>query len=313
MKLNKPKFWDKKYSFLAFFLLPVTLLIIIIIFIKKKITKSIKFNIPVICIGNIYVGGTGKTPTSIYIAKQLSKMGKNPAILKKFYQEHIDEHNLIRDSFKNLILNKNRVEGILEAEKMSHDIIILDDGFQDYKIKKDLSIICFNQNQLIGNGLIMPSGPLRESLSNLKNANIILINGKKNIQFEEKIFKINDKLKIFYTSYRPINIDKFKGKRLLALAGIGNPSNFFKLLEENNLTIKKKLIYPDHYEFSKSEILDIVKKAQDDNCQIITTEKDYFKINNFQNNNIEYIKVALEIDEKDKLFKIITKLYDQNI
>jgi tetraacyldisaccharide 4'-kinase len=311
MKLNKPKFWDTKYSFIAFFLIPLTLIVILFIFLKKKITKSVKFNIPIICIGNIYIGGTGKTPASIYIAKELSKIGKKPAILRKFYKDHKDEHDLIKDNFENLILNENRVAGIKEIEKMGYDTVILDDGFQDYRIQKNLNILCFNQSQLVGNGYILPSGPLRESLSSIKNVEIVLINGEKDVEFEEKILNINKNLKIFYTSYNPVNIDQFKNKKLLAIAGIGNPNNFFQLLLKNDLNIKKKLIFPDHYEFTETEILNIVEEADNNNYEIITTEKDYFRIKDFKNDKIKYLKVSLEIQEKERLLQLISKLYAQ--
>jgi tetraacyldisaccharide 4'-kinase len=312
MKIYKPKFWDSEYSVIAILLTPITLIVILIIFFKKIFTRTIKFNIPIICIGNIYIGGTGKTPTSIYVAQELLKIGKKPAILRKFYKEHKDEHKLIKENFKNLILNKNRSAGILEAEKMDFDMVILDDGFQDYKIKKNLNILCFNQNQLIGNGYVLPSGPLRERLSSVKNVEIIIINGKKNIKFENKILNINKKLKIFYANYKPINIEQFKNQRILAIAGIGNPNNFFQLLTENGLNIEKKLIFPDHYEFSNSEISKLIEEADKNNNQILMTEKDYFKIKDMNHNNIKYLKVSLEIDEKEKFLNEITKLYVQN-
>ena len=107
-------------------------------------------------------------------------------IVRKFYKGHVDEHNLIKEKFNDLILEKNRVLAIKKAQKLGYDIIILDDGFQVRKIKKDLSIICFNQNQLIGNGFVLPAGPLRESLGALKDANVVLINGKKDDSFEKK-------------------------------------------------------------------------------------------------------------------------------
>jgi len=312
MKIYKPKFWDSEYSVIAILLTPITLIVILIIFFKKIFTRTIKFNIPIICIGNIYIGGTGKTPTSIYIAQELLKIGKKPAILRKFYKEHKDEHKLIKENFKNLILNKNRSAGILEAEKMDFDMVILDDGFQDYKIKKNLNILCFNQNQLIGNGYVLPSGPLRERLSSVKNVEIIIINGKKNIKFENKILNINKKLKIFYANYKPINIEQFKNQKILAIAGIGNPNNFFQLLTENGLNIEKKLIFPDHYEFSNSEISKLIEEADKNDNQILMTEKDYFRIKDMNYNNIKYLKVLLEIDEKEKFLNEITKLYVQN-
>ena len=312
MKLNKPKYWNKKYSFISILLVPFTQLVLLVIFIKKKITKEIKFTVPIICIGNIYIGGTGKTPTSILLAKDLLKFGKNPVILRKFYKSHIDEHNLIKKKFRNLILCQNRADGVRNAEQKNYDSVILDDGFQDYKIKKDLNILCFNQRQLVGNGLVFPSGPLRERLSSLKTAHIILINGNKDFEFEQKILNINKNLEIFYSTYKPMNLEKLKDKKLLAIAGIGNPDNFFQLMIENGLDIKERLIFPDHYEFTEVEIQNIKKEAKNKNYQIIMTEKDYFKIKDFNNDGIEifYFKVSLEISGKERLVKKIVDLYD---
>ena len=212
MMFSKPKFWDDKIGIYSIILFPFTLITLIFIFLKKKFKKKIKFNIPVICVGNIYIGGTGKTPTSILLAKELSRLKKNPVIVRKYYKNHEDEHELIKSNFKNLILDNSRITGINEAIKMNYDTVILDDGFQDYKIKNKINIICFNQHQLIGNGLVLPSGPLRESLKSLDNANIILINGEEDGNFEKKILKINKNLKIFYSFYKPLNIEQFKKK-----------------------------------------------------------------------------------------------------
>ena len=309
MKINKPKFWDLKNNLISFILLPFSLLFLIFILFKKKLTKEIKFKIPIICIGNIYVGGTGKTPVSIFIANELSALGKKAVILRKFYKNHIDEHSLIKANSKNLLLTKKRSVGITEAEK-KFDIVILDDGFQDYNIAKNLNIICFNSNQLIGNGYLFPAGPLREGLSALKKAQIILINGSKNKNFEEKLLKINKDLDIFYSEYKPSNINQFENKKLLAFAGIGNPENFFNLINFHNLKIEKKMTFPDHYRFSYSEIKKIVDIAKKEELQIITTEKDYYKIKDFNINEIDYLKVELEIIKKDEFLQKISNFYD---
>ena len=309
IKIDKPKFWDKEIGLISILFFPLTLIVIFFTSLKKKITKTQGFKIPIICVGNIYLGGTGKTPTSILLAKELSKLGKKPLILRKYYKNHNDEYRLIKNYFKNLIISKNRIEGLKEAEKSNFDMVILDDGLQDYKIKKNLSIVCFNNNQLIGNGMVLPSGPLRENLSILKNIEIVIINGKKNINFENKILNINKKLEIFYSFYKPINLDQFKNKKLLALAAIGNPENFFQLVEKNNLKIFKKKTFPDHYQFSKAEMQNILREAEMKNYQIIMTEKDYYKINHYKLKKINYLKVSLEIYNKEKLLKKINSLY----
>ena len=308
MNLKKPNYWDKQKSFISIILFPVTLIILIIIFFKKKFTKSKKFNIPIVCVGNIYIGGTGKTPTSILLANELSKLKRKPAIIRKYYKDHMDEYNLIKNNAQSLITNKNRIEALKEAEISNFDIAILDDGLQDYRIKKNLSIVCFNHNQLIGNGLVLPSGPLREDLSALRNTDIVIINGAKNINFENKILNINKKLEIFYSQYKPINLNQFRNKKLFAIAGIGNPKNFFQLIEQNNLKIEKKLTFPDHYKFSKIEIQKIIDEAKNNNYQIIMTEKDYFKINHYNLKEVNYLKVSLVISEIEKLISRINKI-----
>ena len=311
VKIFKPKFWDKgKFNFFSLILFPFSLVTLLIIYFKKHFIIKKKFKIPIICIGNIYIGGTGKTPTSILLAQEITKLGFRTSILRKLYKNHYDEYNQIKSSFSNLIVNKNRVKGLAELENNNYDFAILDDGLQDYRIKKDLSIVCFNSNQLIGNGLVIPAGPLRESLNAIANVDLVLINGDKDEQFEKKLLKINRKLKILYSFYKPTNIEEFKNHNLLALAGIANPENFFKLLEKNNLIIREKLIFPDHYKFDKKEIKNIIEKAERNNLKIVMTEKDFFKVNNFNLDNINYLKVSLEIPNKKDIINEIKKLGD---
>lgn len=309
MKIRKPKFWDKQ-SLLSFLLYPLSLIYFLFIGLKKSLSSKSVFRIPIICVGNIYVGGTGKTPLSILITKELFKIKKKPVIIRKFYRSHSDEYKMIRNERIDIITNKNRKNAIEEALKNKFDTIVLDDGLQDYKISSNCKIICFNQKQKIGNGFMLPAGPLRESLKSIKNSNLILINGDKDIEFEKKLLSYNAKIKIYYSAYIPINTERFKNKKILALAGIGNPENFFNLLEKNKLIISERNIYPDHYEFSKSELSKIILKAKKNNFCIVTTEKDYFRIKDYNLAEIEYLKTELVIENKKKFLKDIMKIYD---
>ena len=312
MKLIKPKFWGGKIGIISILLFPLSLIFIFLVLLKKLLIKPKEFKIPIICVGNVYIGGTGKTPISIFLANELKLIGKKPVILRKYYKNHDDEYNLIKEYFKDLIICKNRISGLKQVENTKYDLAILDDGLQDYKIKKNINIVCFNQNQLIGNGMVLPSGPLRESLSVLKDVDIVIINGEKNEIFENKILDINKNLEIFYSNYVPVNIDLFKNKKFIAIAGIGNPENFFKLMRENNLDIQKKIIFPDHYVFSSDEIRKIAIVAKSNNFNIIMTEKDYLRVKNLREFEIYYLKVNLEIKNKTKLINTIKKLYDKN-
>ena len=313
MKIFKPKFWDKEIGIISILLLPITFIYIFLSNFKKILTKTNLFQIPIICVGNIYIGGTGKTPTSIFIANEFNKVGKKTAIIRKYYKGHDDEYCLIKKYFNNLIISKSRAIGLKEAEKYNYDLAVLDDGFQDHSVKKNVKIICFNNDQLIGNGLVLPSGPLRENLNTLKKTDLVIINGDKNEKFESKILNINPNLEIFYSFYAPIDIDQFKNNNLLAIAGIGNPENFFHLLEKNNLKVSKKLVFPDHYIFSRSEIQSIINEAERNKLQIIMTEKDYYKIEKYKLEKIKYLKVNFQIKNKEKFINKLNELYAKNI
>ena len=307
MKIHKPKFWNSKASIFVYILYPFSLLIRAYTYLKRIFDVPHQFKIKVICVGNIYIGGTGKTPLAIYLAKGLQKIGKKTAIIKKNYVSQIDEQKLIRSNFENLITDSLRSKAIKSAEKKGFDLAILDDGFQDFKINKNLNILCFNQHQKIGNGLIIPSGPLRESLNSISDAKIAIINGIKDIEFEKLIYSYNQGISIYYSRYMPSNIKFFENKKLLAFAGIGNPENFFNLLLSFNLDVRKKLSFPDHYKFNNNELTEIINEAKKNNYQIITTEKDYFRIKNFNNYEIEYLKVELSIERGEELIDNIKK------
>ena len=295
MKLKKPKFWNKKINLFSFFLLPVSFVIQLLFSIKKSLVSNLKISIPVICVGNIYVGGTGKTPLSIELIKILRKINMHPVLIKKFYKDQIDEINLINSKNIEIIKNSSRYIALKEAEERGFKSVVLDDGFQDHSIYKDLSILCFNEKQLIGNGFTIPAGPLREPLSALKRSQILLINGKKNEDFENKIKSINNKINIFYSKYIAENSNKFLNENILAFAGIGNPENFFDLLKENNIKVKKQISFPDHYNYSKKELDKLLKISKESNLKLLTTEKDFFRIKHFNITDINYITIKLKI------------------
>ena len=302
MNFKKPEFWDKsELSIWSIILYPFSLLFLIISLGAKFLKIKKKFPIPIVCVGNIYTGGTGKTPLALEIFKITKSYGKNPAFVKKGYDYLYDEIQML-DKTGKTYSDKNRKEAIKSLISDKYDVAILDDGFQDLSIEKDFSILCFNSRQLIGNGFLIPAGPLRESFNSIKKADCVLINGDRNIEFENKINKINKNIKIFYSKYKIKNIENFKNKEVVAFAGIGNPSNFFHLLKENNINVKKTYSFPDHYNYSENDFSKIIG---DKNMKIITTEKDYFRMNDKQKQNCEFVKVDLEIENKSEFVNLI--------
>ena len=306
MNFKKPKFWDSsRFSFWVILFFPISILFLLFSFIKK-LQPPKNFPVPIICVGNIYLGGTGKTPLVSEIFKITKSLGKNPAFVKKYYSYLEDEIEMLK-KIGTIFFSKNRTEAIESLIKNENDLAILDDGFQDFSINKNLSIVCFNQKQWIGNGFVIPSGPLRERLSAVKRADCIFINGQKDIKIENEIYKEKKNIKIYYSKYKPIDINKFKNKAIIAFAGIGNPTNFFDLLKENNLLLKEVLYYPDHYNFSKTELDNLINKAKVNNATLLTTEKDYSRIDDNYKKNIEFLKIELEIENKNSFVELIKK------
>ena len=304
----KPKFWAKnKISFFSFLLFPVSFIIKLLIILKKKIIKNHICSIPVICVGNIYLGGTGKTPLCIEIFAILRSLNMNPVFIRKKYKSYQDEVSLQQQSGP-VFQNKKRVEAVKEATKNKANIAILDDGFQDFSINKDLSIVCFNEKQWLGNGLTIPSGPLRENLSSLKRANCVVINGNKNRNIENEIIKNNKKIKIFYSKYVPTNLDLTKDKKVIAFAGIGNPENFFYLLKEYNVDVIDMISFPDHYNYKDEELEKLISKALQHNRILLTTEKDYLRINENLRKKINYLKIKTIIEDRNEFINEIKKI-----
>ena len=309
MKIKKPKFWDKKYfTFFSVILWPLSFFYQIFLSLKKFITKKNKFSKPIICVGNLYIGGTGKTPISIKIF-EIFKNKKHPVIIKKNYKDQKDEIDLL-SKYSKVISHEKRSLSINEAVSKKFDLLILDDGFQDFSINKNLSIVCFNERQKIGNGQTIPSGPLRQNLSALKDCHIVLINGKKDFEFEQKLKKYNKDLEFFYFNYYPKNINDFKNKKLIAFAGIGNPENFFDILKSNRLNVVKEISFPDHYEYSQKNLDNLIDLEKKYNGKLLTTEKDYLRISSFERKRFGMLPIEAKIEEEESFVKLIEKFIE---
>ena len=303
---KKPKFWDlKKPNLTSYLLTPFTFPLIINNFIISKKNKKIE-GIKSICIGNIYVGGTGKTPTTIKLYNILKKIEPNICTGKKFYFNHQDEKEILEKK-TNLISEENREKIINIAVKNNQKIIIFDDGLQDRNIDYDLKFVCFNSENWIGNGKLIPAGPLREKISSLKRFDAVFLKHNEfNNEVIELIKSYNHKIEIFNTSYEITNLKKLDlSKKYLMFSGIGNPNDFKKILQKNKFNIADEIIYPDHFNYNQKDIDYIKNRAKKNNLQIITTEKDFVKISKLGDNNIDFVEIDLKIDNETKLIDFI--------
>jgi len=308
MIIGKPKFWDyKKPNYLSYFLFPLTIPIILnnyfLSFKKKKYNKSIK----TICFGNIYVGGTAKTPLTIKLNQILTKLNYKTASVKKFYKNQIDEQKLLATKSK-LYCKKNRLMALNDAIRDNIEIAIFDDGLQDKFLNYDISFVCFSSTNWIGNGCLIPSGPLREKIKSILKYDAIFLNGNEedNSHIKNSIKEISKDIKIFETYYKPINVHKFDIEdNYLIFSGIGNPNNFKKTLLKNNFKIIKEINFPDHHQYTKEDIEKIKLVAANLSAKIITTEKDFVKISHEYFDNINFLEIDLVIREQDKLISFI--------
>ena len=316
MKLKKPQFWDyKKPNIIAYFLWPISITLQLLNSFKKIFISKKKFkNIKTICIGNIYIGGTGKTSLSLKVYEILSQKKFKTCFIKKDYIDQLDEQKILEKKGK-LFKSKKRLFALKNALSENYEVAIFDDGFQDETINYDLKFVCFNNLNWIGNGLTIPSGPLRENFRNIKNCNHIFINGDlENIDnIKKKILETNPKVNVHIGKYVPENLEKFNiNEKYLVFSGIGNHKTFLSMLKKNNFNIIKDIEFPDHYNYSKKDINKIISISEDYNCKILTTEKDFFRSKNYMSNKIEFISSRLEVLNEEKLFKALSKIYEQN-
>jgi tetraacyldisaccharide 4'-kinase len=314
MKLKKPKFWDyKKPNLYSYLLLPFSIILKLISKLKSK-PKLTNPKIKTICVGNIYIGGTGKTSLALKIKEILEQKNIKVCFIKKDHSDQVDEQRLLGKNGQ-LFTSKKRTAALKEAISQGYKIAIFDDGLQDASIKYDLEIVCFNNLNWIGNGLTLPSGPLRESIDNLRFYDNVFLNGNEEdlTNIKNQIEKINTKININQGKYIPLNIASFnKEENYLVFSGIGNHETFVHMLKNNNLKIVDDLEYPDHYQYSKKDFYEIVMKAKKYDAKIITTEKDYLRLDSLDKTKVLFIKSTLKILDEKKLTKTLIDLNETN-
>ena len=250
-----------------------------------------------------------KTSLAIRIKEILDKNNIKACFIKKFYPNQTDEQKLLSKN-GTLFSNLKRITALNEAIAKGFEVAIFDDGLQDGSIKYDLEIVCFNNLNWIGNGLTLPSGPLRENINNLKSYKNVFLNGNEEslIAIKEQIKKINPNININSGKYTPLNINEFdKNQNYLVFSGIGNHKTFIEMLKNNKLKIVSDLEYPDHYQYSKKDFDEIIINAKKYNAHIITTEKDYLRLEKFNRNEIFYIKSSLDISDEESLTNKLIK------
>ncbi|MCM8803873.1 MAG: tetraacyldisaccharide 4'-kinase [Candidatus Omnitrophica bacterium] len=295
----------------SLFFLPLSLIYFLFITLKKIFAKKNIVKAKIISVGNIIVGGTGKTTLIKYILNKIS-YEKKICVIYKGYGKEKDEIILIRRNFPNVSISEDKnLNGIKKIEK-EFDLILIDDGFHCLWIKKDLDILLIDCSNPFDNNLLIPSGFLREPISSIKRCDIIILTHTHMVDYDKKmeilnylkvfkkpIFFMNFKLKNIENEKGKFSYENFKNKTLVAFSGIGNPFNFYFLLLKTEPKRIYCIPYPDHYSYKKYDIEEIEKIYEKNSADfIVTTEKDYVKVKNFNiKNPLFFLNFDVEIEK----------------
>ncbi len=328
MPHNTPSFWYPKTDnsdlpLKAKMLRPLSWLYTCGFKMHQGISNTQKANIPVVCIGNLSAGGTGKTPTCISFTNMLREAGiaENPYFLMRGYGGaergpllvNTDKHTawdvgdepLILAQSAPTIISADRVEGAKLAETLGADIVIMDDGLQNPGIHKDLKIIVVNGEMGFGNQLVMPAGPLREPLeTGLEKADAFLVIGEDKTGVRDLLPK---GVPIFEASLEAIK-DQLptKDKKYVAFAGLGYPQKFFDFLtKELGYDIVETLAFADHCPYERRDVQDLRSKAKSLDAELITTEKDYLRLPKGYKEDISTLPVSMCFKQQKTLEKFL--------
>ena len=309
-----PKFWKTK-GLLSTALLPLGCVYSFLSTIRTWTNTPYMASVPVICVGNVTVGGTGKTPICMSIAKDLSKAGyKNIYITSKGYGGDIttptkvdinthtfhnvgDEPLLMAHAF-NVVISKCRRSGIQHAEKLGADIIIMDDGLQNPMVHKNKTIIVIDALDGFSNGRIFPSGPLRQNkTSPLNNCDAIIITSPhKNHEINMTALGLDAHTNKVYQAHFDIIKKPFEDRQsVVAFAGIGNPEKFYESVKLCGYPIRAKASYPDHYPYTDSDLESLHAMANKALAKLITTEKDFVRLKPRQQKGITPLTIRTKI------------------
>ncbi|MCK9266035.1 tetraacyldisaccharide 4'-kinase [bacterium] len=303
---------------LSVYLLPLSIIYLFIITLKRATSKPKKYSFPIISVGNILVGGTGKTPLVAYLCNKFRSNNKVVLIVSsavvestktKFNIDRNDEIIMLRNRFPKALFSSKKDISLRNIEKkpISKNLVaIIDDGFQTYRIKKDIDIVLIDASNPFDNRLVIPSGFLREPFYYAKRADIFVIThpymvskeclanlSKRLKKFNKPVYIMDYKIKGLRNSKDSIDIKEIAGKKITAVAGIGNPLNFFSLLKKLSPSKIYTHIYPDHFSYTQKDIENISKEyIANKVAYIITTEKDYVKLKkNLGNLPVYYLDI----------------------
>lgn len=305
-----PKFWQSK-SVIACLFLPFSWLYRIASLFKSATTRTYVSTLPALCVGGVVAGGSGKTPVAhallslikekthfvhpVIITRGYGGVIKGPSLVDPARHTAMDvgDEAMLHAAKGSTIVSRDRAAGARLAEAMGADIIILDDGLQNYSLAKTHSLLVIDAKQGIGNGFLLPAGPLREPLADAMNKCTTVISTGGDFKTDKPVFK---------TSLR-VTSSHDMSRTYVGFAGLGRPEKFKETLEENGFKLAAFLPYPDHYTYTEPDMQALFERAGA--SALITTEKDFMRIPANYKGGIHVLKIELTFDRPDELLSLL--------
>ena len=313
--MKAPQFWYEPNTWKAKFLYPLGYFYNLLTLLRGKLAKPQSYSCLTICIGNLNVGGTGKTPTTIALAQHFLKKGLQVHVVSRGYKgkfqgtflvdpqmhksDEVGDEPLLISEFTSVWVSNKRKNGIAAAENAGAQIVLLDDGFQDPSFHKDFSLIVVDGEKGFGNKKCMPAGPLRENIvQGFKRADALVIVGQRIYKFDT----FPTHLKIIHSTLKPIETGmNWKEGKYLAFAGIADPSKFFKTLRSLGANLIDCVALSDHQKLDGQVLKRLERKANSAHAQLVTTEKDAVRLSNTYRKKVLSLPVRIEFDDKNEL------------
>lgn len=319
--MKTPSFW-KEQSFISNCLQPLGKVYALITGLRLRLKAPYKAKCPVICIGNLTAGGTGKTPVSLSIAEILQQMGYKPFFVSRGYggrihnvvvnkevhtPKQVGDEPLLLSECAPTVVNPDRAAAAKLAIAHGADCLVMDDGFQNPGLYKDVSFLVFDGSYGIGNQRVIPAGPLREPFdTGIKRAQAIIILGEDKTGLAKRT-----SLPVFYGQVKEEQPTENK-RIVLAFAGIGHPEKFYNSLQKCGLKIAKTHNFPDHYFYTRAELNKLIDEAEKNDWDIYTTSKDFVKIPVSLQAKIKVLKIKVEWQKKDELIEFLNGYLHSN-
>ncbi len=322
--MREPAFWQQRNSLLSRLLMPLGA-VYGEITASRMMRPGTVVGIPVICVGNYHTGGAGKTPTTLALVRLLRGLGEAPVVLSRGHggtlrgpvkvepgrhsAADVGDEPLMMARDVTVVIARNRVDGAALARSTGATVIVMDDGFQNPAIAKDLSLIVIDANRGLGNGRVFPAGPLRAPLDRqIPRTDALVVIGDGTAATGVAALVHGRGGKVFTARLKPdaVSVQALQGKRVLAFAGIGDPGRFFRTLRNAGVDVAVERAFGDHHPYAAAEIDALVAEARDESLTLVTTEKDLVKLRNMPAaTEIIGFAVALDVEDKDGLRSLV--------